>query len=1054
MKFSIKNHNVNQYISSLIERTAAAPMEIIVDGTQTNENPAACYRGFGCVSANNSSRLLLDYKAEHPQAYEEIMRLLFEKNYGVGIHHIKLELGADINSSSGTEPCTKRSANESADVTRGAGFQFAADAKAINPDITIDMLRWGEPGWVTHAFSLSQEHGLNARYRWYKETLDAAYEVYGLKFDYISADQNETDTPDEAWILYLRYRLDHETNTPYDYGKIKIIASDEVGTRNIAEQMVDNSALRNAIDVIGLHYTTYGDSYTNLLNEAYGKEIWYSEGIAPCNVPELTVQADESGLIGRNGPIDVANRIINSYYNGKMVMYEFQPAVASYYDGSCYAPKQLIRAWEPWSGHFVMDIGFWMALHFSRFTQKGWMFVNGACYGDGEEDHAITNTSHNFMTLTSPERTDLSMIFTNESEEVRSYAVEVKDMAFEPTSFSTVITKGPNGRQPYDANWFQRGKNIRANRNHIFLIKVPPRSIMTVTTLDTSWVGGVNTFPAVQPPRAKRLALPYHDDLRYTENEIRIRGCAPRYMTDQGGAFELVETSEGDYAICQKITPQNMPNNWRFRGTPQPITCFGDDRWRCYSMEAEVRLANTDKHNFAGIGIRYNSAVTCEYTSLCGYSGRIYGDGSWKLMDMESVAAEGITSGLDPKAWNKLKLIVLGNAIFFFIGGNLLTKYTPQCMINSGRVSLCSEFAQNLFRGIHVDPIGVQPLYVRRIDCFGDGIFYNENWEIHAMEHYQFYHRTSMEAKPGAEFSCDFEGTGVAIIGTAENAQFTVLVDGHTVYENFFVASCLPRQACLTIDSLPEGRHNLRVFVIRGSFRLDVLEVPESYPQMPDTLCIPPDLRTAITAQRQQKHAAPTDDFMDAEAMLWHIAHPFTQPPKPEPVQESPDSPAEKTAERNEQPATEPDAVTITQPQTDPVAEPTIEPQKDSVAESIAQLTTEPNEELTTESAAEPAEEISTKDVLVEETAIDSKSGLGSDRTPQASDAPTSHSTPEELYAAFGEKFPAADTDAAHTDDNVHQMDMSIDELIALLGEDPEKPEFKNVNDPAASDKS
>ena len=147
------------------------------------------------------------------------MRLLFQKNYGVCLTHIKLELGADINSSSGTEPATKRSANEPADVTRGAGFQFAADAKAINPDITVDFLRWGEPGWVTHAFTISQENGLSARYRWYKETLDAAYAVYGLKFDYISADQNETDTPDEAWILYLRYRLDHETNAPYDFRK-------------------------------------------------------------------------------------------------------------------------------------------------------------------------------------------------------------------------------------------------------------------------------------------------------------------------------------------------------------------------------------------------------------------------------------------------------------------------------------------------------------------------------------------------------------------------------------------------------------------------------------------------------------------------------------------------------------------------------------------------------------------------------------------------------------------------------------------------------------------
>ena len=890
MDFSMKNNKiVNHYFTNLKERSTITPMEVIADGTQANENPAACYRGMGCVSGNNSSRLLLDYKVEHPHAYEEIMRLLFQKDYGAGLTHIKLELGADINSSSGTEPCTKRSLNEPADVTRGAGFQFAADAKAINPDITVDFLRWGEPKWVTDAFAISQEHGLNARYRWYKETLDAAYAVYGLKFDYISADQNETDTPDEAWILYLRYRLDNEKNAPYDYSKIKIIASDEVGTRNIAEQMVDNSQLRNAVDVIGLHYTTFGDSYTNLLNEAYGKEIWYSEGIAPCNVPELTVQADESGLVGKNGPIDVANRIINSYYNGKMVMYEFQPAVASYYDGSCYAPKQLIRAWNPWSGHYAMDIGFWMAMHFSRFAQKGWMYVNGACYGDGDEDHAIANTTHNFMTLTSPDRSEMSMFFTNESDEVRIYNVQIKDMAFEPTMFSSVITKGPSGRQAYDANWFKNGKKIRPVRNHrdTFIIKVPPRSIMTVTTLDTSWVDGVNTFPAVQPPMASRLSLPYHDDLDYSKEEIAVRGCAPRYMTDQGGAFELVEAEDG-YAICQKITPQIMPTNWRFRGTPLPLTCFGDDKWRSYSAEAEVKLANMEEHNFAGIGIRYNSAVTCEFTSMCGYTGRIYGDGSWKLMDMENVAAEGILQHIDPTVWNKLKLMVLGNAVFFFINGNFLTKYTPQCMINSGRVSLCSDFAWNMFRNIHIDPVAVQPLYVRRVDCFGDGILYNENWDIHAMESYQFFNRTSMEAKTGAEFSCTFDGTGIAIVGTAQNAEFTVLVDGHTMYENFFVADCLPRQACLVIDQLPEGKHSMRVFVTSGQFKLDVLEIPEAYPRMTDTLLIPSNVRSAAAAEIRQQSAVRErqreDAFMDADAMLWHLEHPFTEPPKKQDV--------------------------------------------------------------------------------------------------------------------------------------------------------------------------
>ena len=488
------------------------------------------------------------------------------------------------------------------------------------------------------------------------------------------------------------------------------------------------------------------------------------------------------------------------------------------------------------------------------------------------------------MTLTSPDRTQMSMFFTNDSHDLRVYHVHIKDMGFSPTSLSTVITKGPIGsRQAYDANWFQKGKNIKPSRKEkdVFVIKAQPHSILTVTTMDTSWVNGVNTFPAVQPPISSRLELPYHDDLQYTKDEIKVRGCAPRYMTDQGGAFELVEAEDG-YAICQKITPQIIPTNWRFRSTPQPLTCFGDDRWRSYSMEAEIKLCSTDPTNYAGIGVRYNSAVTCEFTSMCGYSGLLYGDGSWKLMDMENVAVEGILSGICVTEWNTLKLMVLGSSIFFFVNGNFLTRYAPQSIVNSGRVSLSSDYAWNMFRNIRIDPVPVQPLYVRRVDCFGDGILYNENWEIHAMESYQFYNRTSMEAKDGAEFSCQFEGTGIAVIGTAENAIFTVQVDGNTVYENLRTPSSTYRQACFTIDQLPDGAHNMRVFVISGSFKLDVLEIPESYTRMTDTLSIPNAIRNAAIASRRQGAAVPAAaKSMDAAEMLWHMEHPFTEAPEP-----------------------------------------------------------------------------------------------------------------------------------------------------------------------------
>ena len=61
---------------------------------------------------------------------------------------LKVEMGDDANTSSGTEPATMRSKDETANVKRGAGFQLIADAKKLQPSLKTAVLRWGEPGWL------------------------------------------------------------------------------------------------------------------------------------------------------------------------------------------------------------------------------------------------------------------------------------------------------------------------------------------------------------------------------------------------------------------------------------------------------------------------------------------------------------------------------------------------------------------------------------------------------------------------------------------------------------------------------------------------------------------------------------------------------------------------------------------------------------------------------------------------------------------------------------------------------------------------------------------
>ena len=297
-------------------------MNIIIN-TEKNEKERKnkLFRGFGMVSANNSSRLLLDYKTERPRRYWEIMRLIFGKE-GLNISHLKVELGSDINSSSGTEPCTKRYREEKAQVGRGTAFILAADAKKMNPSLTLDMLYWSEPKWVSDS---GGENGSSingryeARYQWFKDTLNAAYEELGLKFDFVSPNRNEREVEPE-WIKYCSKRLKEEKDCLYDFSGIKIVAADEEGSWRIADLMLEDRELLSAVDVIGSHYTSHCSQNTREIWDKYEKEIWFSEGCPPMSYSKGTSRFDGSGLSGINGVLDIADRIIAMYPCGCMTM--------------------------------------------------------------------------------------------------------------------------------------------------------------------------------------------------------------------------------------------------------------------------------------------------------------------------------------------------------------------------------------------------------------------------------------------------------------------------------------------------------------------------------------------------------------------------------------------------------------------------------------------------------------------------------------------------------------------------------------------------------------
>ncbi len=805
--------------------------EIVIDGSTADTAQNSVWRGFGFVSANNSSRLLLDYRERQPEQYHKLLELLFDPAGPVKMTHIKLEMGADINSSSGTEPSTKRSADEPADVTRGAGFRLAADALAINPDITLELLSWGAPGYIKNATDRDEQYRL--RYQWFKETLDAAYETYGLEFQYIAPSYNEK-LPDTEFIKYFSEALKSEKDTPYPYDEIKISAADENTTYNLPARMLNDKELLDAVDVIGIHYTSTSDENTLKCKNEYGKELWYSEGVAPAVTEKYAVNADGSGLGGVNGVLDVAGRIINMYPNGGFTLYEIQPPVSAYYGGVNYYPKQLITANEPWSGYMETGAGVYMCAHFMMFSEPGWQFVKSGCFGDGREDnHVLYDTTSNILTLTDPDTGDYSMILSNNTASSRSYSFTVKNLKKASSQVKVWETRGPDEGEEYDANYL---KNIMSAEpeetedGYKYSLTLKPYSLVTVTTLDVS-------APTISLDEAEqtRLELPYTDDFEYAdtdENYLSSRGGAPRYTTDQGGAFEVIQTEDGSRVLQQKITEDMRGVEWGM--SPPPVTTLGDDTWANYTVSAKVKLEMPQELNgrkpediYAGIGLRYINASAS--ASKSGYHLLINAAGSWQLLRMSDVLAEGKIDRFSPYEQYELSVTAMGDNLSAAINGVRVASLMLTGEVTfSGRAALFSSYDLNTFDDLAVIPADMTS-YITRVDDLDEKITYSGDWQHSAMDPFTCHNRTASTAvafpSDPQSFTFSFEGDSLALIGKAtDDASISVDIDGTLTADKEPVGAVHDKSAFWHRYSLGYGEHDVTVTVNSGKITLDALE--------------------------------------------------------------------------------------------------------------------------------------------------------------------------------------------------------------------------------------
>lgn len=836
-----------------------------VDTAAANEN-GLTWKGWGMLNGNSTSNLLLDYKAENPDQYWEMMEYLFGGDHPL-FTHIKMEMGNDGNNSTGAEACTMRYEDEEADASRSPGFVMAADAKKINPDVKISILRWGMPDWVAQKWNSDRTGaGYEAMYKWYSETIFDAYEKYGYVLDFINPDTNETGDPDEDFIKWFANRIETETQFPSyftqeaidAYHNIRIIASDENKGLQIVPSMRADEDLYNAVDIIGFHYRTSATEDYVRMADVDDKEVWYSEGCATFGYTELQENKNAeygAGTIGGyQSPLALMDSIPNAFMASRRSHYVFQPAIGSFYEGIQYGHKELLSARDPWSGYIHYDPALQMLAHFSRFAVTGWedsdpsqneiwRMISSASYAsfggsDNEHNTAGIDGDASYLTLAAPNGEDFSVVFVNNTQNAKTFMVNVEDLPAAAAKNLEVWTT--------ETDSYLKHTGTVESKDGSWIISVPAYSIVTATTLNDETEESL-AMPSEGIHTEDRAVLDtdstgrnadtedgylYADDFTYDEEPameqynvltgtsevdyLTARGDEPRYMLDTHGAW-VVE----DGRLAQELS--TSVSQWN---GGDPATIVGDFRWMNYMASVDVQIPDAASGVWTGLGVRSQTGMNWNQD---GYTLRIYGNGAWEFYRGGSKLGGGnVTASADGSY--KLQVAANGSTITALIDGTVVYSYEDSNPMDAGRVKLSSSWNKVYFDNLEVTTIpGTIPYATSMVDGQDDSVSYTGSWDISQPgggSADNWYRTISTSQEAGAAFSFTFAvpGTGFAIIGpNSAGAELSIYVDGASEPIQATAAASGTRYETYTLTGLSYDIHTVKVVVNSGTLKIDAL---------------------------------------------------------------------------------------------------------------------------------------------------------------------------------------------------------------------------------------
>jgi len=526
------------------------------------------FEGIGALSAGASSRLLVDYP--EPQR-SQILDLLFRPRFGASLHHLKVEIGGDVNSTDGTEPSHARSKEEFLHPTggtfgRGYEWWLMREAKRRSPLILLDALQWGAPAWIGDGTFYSQD---NADY--VAAFVEGARAYHRLRVDYVGI-WNEHGY-DVDYIKRLRRTLDAR-----GLEGVAIVAADEVRTWTVADRMSEDPELRGAVSVVGTHYPGYESTP---VARGLGKRLWASED-GPWNGTW-------------DGAVALAKLYNRNYIQGRMTKTIIWSPITAYYDYLPLPGSGLMRANQPWSGSYDVQPAIWATAHTTQFAQPGWVYVDEAC--------GYLPAGGSYVTLRSPGGHGFTIVLETfgAAEQRIRVSFPVKGSARRLHVWRTS-----------QADHFAQLPDVAVAGSEASL-SLAPACIYTLTTT-TGQRKGQGT-----PGPHRAFPMPYHEDF-----ESYSPGATPRYLSDFSGAFEVAERPGGGGRCLRQVIPTA---GIAWTANPLPVTLFGDSSWRDYEISADVSLQGSEHASLLGRMAPYSWAGSPD-----GYELRLTAAGLWQLL--------------------------------------------------------------------------------------------------------------------------------------------------------------------------------------------------------------------------------------------------------------------------------------------------------------------------------------------------------------------------------------------------------------------------------------